>query len=136
MGWPKQKKEQLFLLCKYWNRRAQVKENQSKLRTLGFVSNRLQSEFEQEHDEIRVSKKKLDGIQKINIKLTEKLCGNLNTSSKILLTVRVFDSALHDASRAAHKFIKILISLMRKAGWDLDLVANMVHPDINYAKKS
>ena len=60
-----------------------MEENQSKLKTLGIVSNRLQSEFEQEHDEIRISKKKLDEIQKINIKLTEKLCV-LNTEAHFI----------------------------------------------------
>ena len=62
-------------------RRAQVEENQSKLGTLGIVSSRLRSELEPEHDEIRVLKKKLDGIQKINIKLTEKLCARADGSS-------------------------------------------------------
>jgi len=114
---------------------AQVEENQSKLRILGTVSNRLQSELEQKHDEVSTLRKKLDEIQKTNVKLSKKLCGNLNSSSEVLLTVKVFDSVLHDASRATHKFTKILIGLMRKAGWDLDLVANMVHPNIGYAKK-
>ncbi|KAI4356742.1 hypothetical protein L6164_000736 [Bauhinia variegata] len=114
---------------------AQVEENQSKLRTLGTVSNRLQAELEQKHDEVSALRNKLEEIHKCNIKLSKKLCGNLNSSSDVLLTVRVFDSVLHDASRATHKFTKILISLMRKAGWDLDLVANTVHPNIQYAKK-
>ncbi|KAK4267841.1 hypothetical protein QN277_024572 [Acacia crassicarpa] len=114
---------------------AQVEENQNKLRTLGTVSNRLQSELEQKHDEVSALRKKLDEIQKTNVKLSKKLCGNLNSSTDVLLTVRVFDSVLHDASRETHKFTKILISLMRKAGWNLDVVANSVHPDINYAKK-
>ncbi|KAF7844856.1 protein GRAVITROPIC IN THE LIGHT 1-like [Senna tora] len=115
---------------------AQVEENQSKLRTLGTVSNRLQLELEQKHDEVSRLRRKLDEIYKSNVKLSKKLCGNLKSSSdEVLFTVRVFDSVLHDASRATHKFTKILISLMRKAGWDLDLVANTVHPNIGYAKK-
>lgn len=114
---------------------AQVEENQNKLRTLGTVSNRLQSELEQKHDEVSVLRKKLDEIQKTNVKLSKKLCGNLSSSTDVLLTVRVFDSVLHDASRETHKFTKILISLMRKAGWNLDVMATAVHPNINYAKK-
>ncbi|KAF7825348.1 protein GRAVITROPIC IN THE LIGHT 1-like [Senna tora] len=114
---------------------AQVEENQSKLRTLGTVSNRLQSELEQKHDEVSALRRRLDEIQKTNVKLSKRLCGNLNSSSEVLFTARVFDSVLHDASSATHKFTKILISLMRKAGWDLDLVANTVHPNVGYAKK-
>ncbi|KAI4354820.1 hypothetical protein L6164_003653 [Bauhinia variegata] len=114
---------------------AQVEEKQSKLRTLGTVSNRLQAELEQKHDEVSALRNRLEEIHKSNIKLSKKLCGNLNSSSEVLLTVRGFDSLLHDASRTTHKFTKILISLMRKAGWDLDLVANTVYPNIQYAKK-
>lgn len=116
---------------------AQVEENQSKLRTLGTVSNRLQSELEHKHDEVLSLRRKLDGIHKGNVNLSKKLCAatTLNPRCDVLLTIRVFDSLLHDASRATHKFTKILIGLMRKAGWDLGLAANAVHPGIGYAKK-
>ncbi|XP_061353545.1 protein GRAVITROPIC IN THE LIGHT 1 [Gastrolobium bilobum] len=115
---------------------AEVEENQSKLRTLGTVSNRLQSELEQKHDEVAALKRKLDEIQRGNVNLSKKLCAStLNPCCDVLLTVRVFDSLLHDASRATHKFTKILIGLMRKAGWDLGLAANAVHPGVDYAKK-
>ncbi|XP_027336328.1 protein GRAVITROPIC IN THE LIGHT 1 [Abrus precatorius] len=115
---------------------AQVEENQSKLRTLGTVSNRLQLELEQKHDEVFALRRKLDEIHKGNVNLSRKLCASaLNPSSDVLLTIRVFDSLLHDASRATHKFTKILIGLMRKSGWDLGLAANAVHPNVDYAKK-
>lgn len=123
---------------------AHVAENQSKLRTLGTVSNRLQFELEQKHDEVFSMRRKLKEIHNGNVNLSKKLSNtntslslnlNLNPSCDVLLTVRVFDSLLHDASRAAHKFTKILIGLMRKAGWDLGLVANAVHPGVVYAKK-
>ncbi|KAL5548141.1 hypothetical protein UlMin_003372 [Ulmus minor] len=94
---------------------AQVEENQSKLRTLGI---------------------KLDEIHKSNLKLSKRLSGNLGSSCDFLLSVKVFDSLLHDACRLAYKFTKILIEWMRKAGWDLDLALNLVHPNIDYAKKA
>ncbi|KAG4387038.1 hypothetical protein AAZX31_11G150700 [Glycine max] len=115
---------------------AEVEENQSKLRTLGTVSNRLQWELEQKHDEVVALRAKLDEIHRGNVNLSKKLCARaLNPSSDVLLTVKVFDSLLHDASRATHRFTKILIGLMRKAGWDLGLAANAVHPNVDYAKK-
>ncbi|XP_058736772.1 protein GRAVITROPIC IN THE LIGHT 1 [Vicia villosa] len=125
---------------------AEVEENQSKLRTLGTVSNRLQLELEKKHDEVFSLRKKLSEIQKSNVSLSKKLCSgnvdtglslglNLKPSCDVLLSVRVFDSLLHDASRAAHKFTKILIGLMRKAGWDLGLAAKAVHPGVVYSKK-
>ncbi|KAK7395636.1 hypothetical protein VNO78_16200 [Psophocarpus tetragonolobus] len=117
---------------------AQVEENQSKLRTLGTFSNRLQLELEQKHDEVASLRAKLDAVQKGNVDLSKKLCAralNNPSCSDVLLTVKVFDSLLHDASRAIHRFTKILIGLMRKAGWDLGLAANAVHPNVDYAKK-
>ncbi|KAK8639762.1 hypothetical protein V6N13_138132 [Hibiscus sabdariffa] len=114
---------------------AQVQENQSKLRTLEAVSNRLQEEIDEKDNQVSSLRKKLAEIQWANTKLSRKLSGNLNSACDVLLTVRVFESVLHDACRATHKFSKILIGLMRKAGWELDLVARSVYPDIDYAKK-
>ncbi|XVE74035.1 hypothetical protein DITRI_Ditri11bG0166800 [Diplodiscus trichospermus] len=114
---------------------AQVQENQSKLRTLEMVSNRLQEEIDEKDNEVSSWRKKLAEIQWANTKLSKKLSGNLNSACDVLLTVRVFYFVLQDACRATHKFSKILIGLMRKAGWDLDLVANSVYPNIDYAKK-
>ncbi|KAL4599826.1 hypothetical protein ACB092_11G155200 [Castanea dentata] len=114
---------------------AQVQENQSKLRTLGTFSNRLQSEIDQKDNEVLALKKKLGEIHKSNLKLSKKLSGNFDSSCEVFLSVRVFDSVLHDACRATHRFTKILIELMTKAMWDLDLAANSVYLDIEYAKK-
>ncbi|KAE8702758.1 axial regulator YABBY 1-like [Hibiscus syriacus] len=114
---------------------AQVQENQSKLRALETVSNRLQEEIDEKDNQVSSLRKKLAEIQWANTKLLRKLSGNLSSACDVLLTVRVFESVLHEACRATHKFSKILIGLMGKAGWELDLVANSVYPDIDYAKK-
>ncbi|KAG2669322.1 hypothetical protein I3760_14G029000 [Carya illinoinensis] len=87
---------------------ARVEENQSKLRILGNVSNRLQSEIDQKDNQVLALKKKLGEIQKSNFELSK---------------------------RATHRFTKILIELMRKAMWDLGLAANSVYSDIEYAKE-
>ncbi|XP_031269752.1 protein GRAVITROPIC IN THE LIGHT 1 [Pistacia vera] len=113
----------------------QVQENQSKLRTLGTVSDRLQEEIDQKDSQVAALRKQLGEIRNCNSKLSKKLSNNLNSSFDVLLTLRVFDSVLHDVCRTTHKFTKILIDLMRKAGWDLDLAANYVYHDINYVKK-
>ncbi|KAA8520493.1 hypothetical protein F0562_014749 [Nyssa sinensis] len=87
---------------------AQVQENQSKLRTLETVVNRLQSDIDVKDDEVLDLRRKLDTIQKANSKLSK---------------------------RSLHSFTKLLIDLMKKAGWDLDLAANSIHRDVDYAKK-
>ncbi|KAL5572897.1 hypothetical protein UlMin_022494 [Ulmus minor] len=94
---------------------AQVEENQSKLQTL-----------RTKDSEVVALRKKLDEIHKSNLKLSKRLFGNLGSSCDVLLSVKVFDSLLHDDCRLAHK----------KAGWDLDLAVNLVHPNIDYAKKA
>lgn len=113
----------------------QVEENQSKLRTLGTVSDRLQEEIDLKDNQVAALRKQLGEIRNSNAKISKKLSNNLNSSFDVLLTVRVFDSVLHDACRTTHNFTKILIDLMRKAGWDLDLAANYVYYDIDYVKK-
>ncbi|KAM1811110.1 hypothetical protein ACFX12_027785 [Malus domestica] len=88
---------------------AQVQENQSKLRTLGTMSNRLQTEIDQKDNEVTGLRKKLGEIQKSNVNLSKRLTRRLT---------------------------KILITLMEKAEWDLDLAANLVHPDVDYVKRA
>uniref|UniRef100_A0A2P2QMG0 Uncharacterized protein MANES_05G048100 n=1 Tax=Rhizophora mucronata TaxID=61149 RepID=A0A2P2QMG0_RHIMU len=120
---------------------AQVQENQSKLRVLGTFSDRLQAEIDDKDSEVLALRKRLNDLQKLNSRLSKRLAKNLNSisnfnsSSGVLLSVKVFESVLNEACRATHKFTKVLIHLMKKAGWDLDLAANSVHSSIDYLKK-
>ncbi|WCJ22899.1 hypothetical protein M5689_004961 [Euphorbia peplus] len=111
---------------------AQVEENQSKLRVLGTVSDRLQEEIDRKDNEVSGLRKRLNEIQRSNFKLSKRLSGNLKCD--VSLSIRVFNSVLNDACRGANKFSKILIDLMRKAGWNLDLAASSVHSGIEYVK--
>uniref|UniRef100_A0A1J3H9I0 Uncharacterized protein n=1 Tax=Noccaea caerulescens TaxID=107243 RepID=A0A1J3H9I0_NOCCA len=116
---------------------SRVQENQSKLRALETVSNRLQAEMDAKDLQVWSLRNKLGEIQKSNSKLSKRLSANSNSSSStdVLLSVRVYESLLRDSFKATQKFTKILIELMEKAGWDLDLAAGSVHPEIDYAKK-
>lgn len=73
----------------------------------------------------------------MNLGLSKKLscCSSEKESSDLLLTVRVFEKMLHDAFSLCHKFTKVLIYLMKNGGWDLELAANSVYSDVDYAKK-
>ncbi|KAG7561588.1 hypothetical protein ISN45_Aa05g029820 [Arabidopsis thaliana x Arabidopsis arenosa] len=112
---------------------SRVQENQSKLRALETVSNRLQAEMDAKDLQVWSLRNKLGEIQKFTSKLSKRLSSN--SSMDVLLSVRVFESLLHDAFKATQKFTKILIELMEKAGWDLELVAKSVHPEVDYAKE-
>ncbi|CAI9292287.1 unnamed protein product [Lactuca saligna] len=114
---------------------AQVNENQNKLRALETMFNRLQSDIDGKDDKVSMLKKQLADIEECNSKLSVKLSKNLKPPNGFLPTIRVFDSMLRDACRSSHQFTKLLIQLMKKAGWDLDLAANYVHPDVTYARK-
>ncbi|XP_059651571.1 IRK-interacting protein [Cornus florida] len=112
---------------------AQVQENQSKLRTLDTAINRLQADIDVKDDQVLILRQQLNSIQHTNSKLTKRL--SINSTGEVSVTIRVFDSMLREACRALHSFTKLLIELMKKAGWDLELAANSVHPNIDYAKK-
>ncbi|KAI3681555.1 hypothetical protein L6452_36354 [Arctium lappa] len=114
---------------------AQVNENQNKLRALETMFNRLQSDIDGKDDKVLMLRKQLGEIEDFNSNLSMKLSKNLKPPNGFLPTIRVFDSMLRDACRSSHRFTKLLIQLMKKAGWDLDLAANYVHPDVGYVKK-
>ncbi|KAJ0254897.1 Uncharacterized protein HA466_0097330 [Hirschfeldia incana] len=111
---------------------SRVQENQSKLRALGTVSNRLQSEMDGKDLLVSSLRRKLSEVQKSNSKLSKRLSEN---DSDVVLSVRVYESMLRDAVKSVKKFTKVLIELMVKAGWDLGLVASYVHPEVEYAEK-
>ncbi|KAF8053407.1 hypothetical protein N665_1417s0004 [Sinapis alba] len=111
---------------------SRVQENQSKLRALGTVSNRLQAEMDGKDLKVLSLRNKLSEIQKSNSKLSKRLSA---LESGVVLSVRVYESMLGDAFKDVKKFTKVLIELMEKAGWDLDLAASYVHPEVDYAKK-
>ncbi|RAL48973.1 hypothetical protein DM860_001293 [Cuscuta australis] len=115
----------------------QVQENQSKLRSLETMVNRLQSDIESKDDEVLILRKKLNKIQDINSSLSKKLglrrTENSCSAMDVVLTIHVFESMLRDSIKSVHCFSKILLELMRKAGWDLKQAANSVYSDVNYA---
>ncbi|CAK9186550.1 unnamed protein product [Ilex paraguariensis] len=115
---------------------AQVQENQSKLRALETMVNQLQSDMDVKDDDILLLRKKFQEIENSNSKLSKRLGKNLkqHLGTEVLCTIRVFDSMLREACKTLHCFSKLLVGLMKKAGWDLDLAANSVYPDVDYVK--
>ncbi|KAK9148037.1 hypothetical protein Scep_006794 [Stephania cephalantha] len=118
---------------------AQVQENQSLLRTLDLLVNRLQSEIDVRDAEVLVMRQKLGKIEEANSRLAKRLggskgCCSSSACGEVLLSLKGFDLVLRYACKWVHRFSKLLIHSMRKVGWDLDLAANSVHPDVEYAK--
>ncbi|KAL0848522.1 hypothetical protein Bca101_021769 [Brassica carinata] len=114
---------------------SRVQENQSKLRALGTVSNRLQAEMDGKDLKVWTLRNRLSEIHKSNSKLSKRLSGLESGGGDVVLTVKVYESMLCDAVRDVKRFTKVLIGLMEKAGWDLDLAAGYVYPEVGYVKK-
>lgn len=113
----------------------QVNENQTKLRALKSVFNRLQSEIDVKDDEVLGLRRKLEDLQRSNSMFSKRLNCCSERNRDVLLTVKVFDAMLQDVFRLTRKFTKLLISLMKEAKWDLDLAANSVYSGVSFAKK-
>ncbi|CAA0842686.1 Plant protein of unknown function (DUF641 [Striga hermonthica] len=114
-----------------------VQENQSKLRVLETMVNSLQSQMDAKDDEASGLRKKLDKIRVCNVHLSRKLgVKRGNAGFDVLLTIRVFEAILADSVKAVRCFVKLLMNLMQRAGWDLEKAANSVYSGVDYLKKS
>ncbi|MQM18959.1 hypothetical protein Taro_051958 [Colocasia esculenta] len=119
---------------------AEVLENQSTLRKFETCFNQLQLEVDQKDAEASNLKQQLSGIEACNLHMERKL-GTLSTSAavdegeKLLLSVGVFDTVLKEACKAAHRFTKTLIDLLKTSGWDLETMAKSIYPGVEFMKK-
>ncbi|KAG0457150.1 hypothetical protein HPP92_021994 [Vanilla planifolia] len=117
---------------------AEVQENQSLLRSLETIVNRMQSDIDRKDAESAELKQRLRDAEAINDHLErhlERLCSPAEEKVEALLTVGVFNSVLKDWCRMAHCFARTLIDLMKKSSWDLELVASSIYPDVRYTKR-
>ncbi|XP_047948832.1 protein GRAVITROPIC IN THE LIGHT 1-like [Salvia hispanica] len=116
----------------------QVQENQSKLRVLETIVNTQQSQIDVKDDEAIELRTKLDRIRAGNSELMQKLGlkeGGEGLGLEVMLTVRVFEAMLRDSVKSMRCFVKLLIDLMRRAGWDLEEAASSVYSGMNYTRK-
>ncbi|RZS09141.1 hypothetical protein BHM03_00040195, partial [Ensete ventricosum] len=116
---------------------AQVQENQNLLRGFEAVVDRLQSDIDRKDAEAAALEKALADLDAVGARLADRLeraCMPPEEKVEALLTVGVFDSVLRDTCRLTHRFARILVDLMKMAGWDLGAAANCIVPDVNYAK--
>ncbi|XP_064989130.1 protein GRAVITROPIC IN THE LIGHT 1-like [Musa acuminata AAA Group] len=116
---------------------AQVQENQSLLRGFETVVDRLQSDIDRKDAEAAALEMALADLDAVGARLADRLeraCMPPEEKVEALLTVGVFDSVLRDTCRLTHRFARILVDLMKMAGWDLGAAANCIFPDVNYAK--
>ncbi|XP_008796842.2 protein GRAVITROPIC IN THE LIGHT 1 [Phoenix dactylifera] len=116
---------------------AQVLENQHLLRTFEAVVNRLQSDIDRKDAEAAALKQRLRDVETANSKLARRLdraCTPPDGKVEALLSIGVFDSVLKDTCRVVHRFTRRLVDLMKRSGWSLDMAANSIYPNVDYAK--
>lgn len=116
---------------------AQVKENQTLLRTFETVFNRLQADIDKKDLEVASLRMKIKEVEAENVRL-KKMAKKWKTETGTvanLLTVGLFDSLVKDCCREMHRFSKMVIALMKKSSTlDFDYVANLIYPGVKYAK--
>ncbi|KAI3449103.1 hypothetical protein Pfo_005768 [Paulownia fortunei] len=120
----------------FWE--CQVQENQSKLRALETIVNSLQSQIDVKEDEVRILRKKLDEVWVFNAELSRKLESKeerIGLGMEVLLKVRVFEAVLRDSVKSLRCFTKLLIDLLRSAGWDLEEAASSIYSGVDYVKR-
>ncbi|KAI4343238.1 hypothetical protein MLD38_027766 [Melastoma candidum] len=115
---------------------ARVQENQSKLRILGMISNKLQLEMDAKDHEVAGLKDQLADTRRRNLRLSRRLTEGIGQNCEVSLSIKVFEGVLNDACRASHKFTKVLIRLMRMGGWDLITAARSLYNDIDFVRAS
>ncbi|KMZ76437.1 hypothetical protein ZOSMA_101G00210 [Zostera marina] len=116
---------------------SQVQENQSILRMLETVFNRLQSDIDDKEARVEVLKRDLKEMEKYNSTLDTRLKDIPPSTNRdsLFLQLSVFEAVLKESWKEARRFTKLLIHHMKRSGWELDLVANSLYPNVNFQKK-
>lgn len=116
---------------------AEIQEQKSLLKIFEITGKKLDSEVRLKNSEITFLREKLEEANREN-KLLEK---RLNTSGPLSpldnlqcssLRPTHFIAALRMTIKSIRSFIRLLISEMESAGWDLDAAANSIEPGVVY----
>ncbi|KAL8144922.1 protein GRAVITROPIC IN THE LIGHT 1-like isoform X1 [Apium graveolens] len=117
---------------------AEIKELQSVTKTLKIMEKTLNSEHEVKQSELTFAREKLKTAKREN-KLLEK---RLNSSEHLsppkkfhfsILSTSNFITILRQTVKAIRSFVRLMISEMESAGWDLDAAANSIEPGVVYS---
>lgn len=127
---------------------AEIQEQQSLLKTYEVMVKKFQSEIQNKDSEILQLEQQIQEANQKRVKLEKNLklrglsmkesegSGGETGLFSMDLSPDLFRSAVEAASRAIHDFSKPLINMMKAAGWDLDVAANSIEPNIIYAKRA
>jgi hypothetical protein len=116
---------------------AEIQEQNSLSKTYSIMAKKLDAQLKLKNSEITFLREKLAEATKEN-KLIERrlnasgqftVLENLTVSS---LTPSHFITTLRQATKSIRNFVRVMISEMESAGWDLDAAASSVEPGVKY----
>ncbi|XP_078442706.1 DUF641 family protein (DUF641) [Wolffia australiana] len=111
---------------------SQVQENQSTLRTLRTIFNRLQFDVDRKDSEVSSLKDRLFRIQSCNSALQSKIEA-CKVAENLAPSVFLLDSALREAFRSARGFARAFLKLLKEAGvGDVAAAATSLYPDLGF----
>ncbi|GAB2284373.1 hypothetical protein Dimus_018827 [Dionaea muscipula] len=119
---------------------AEVKEQNSVLKTYEIMCKKLESQLKLKASEITFLTEKLEESKREN-RLLEK---RLNSSGQLSmldnlhmsgLNASHFVPVLRHAVRSIRSFVKLMVDEMQSSGWNLYAAVNMIHPDVEYWKQ-
>ncbi|GMH24906.1 hypothetical protein Nepgr_026749 [Nepenthes gracilis] len=119
---------------------AEIQELRSLLKIYEITGKKLESQMKLKESEITFYKEKLEEIKRENRLLEKRLNssgqlsvpGNLHLSG---LNPTHFIPVLWHAIRSIRSFVKLMISEMQSAAWDLDAAVNAIHPGVIYWRR-
>ncbi|XP_015874510.3 protein GRAVITROPIC IN THE LIGHT 1 [Ziziphus jujuba] len=110
---------------------------QSKIEVNERLLAELKSQMKVKNSEIMRLLQELRDLDAENAKRAEKIRQiRLERKRAIVLNITTFQNAFKATSKSIHDFAKPLISLMKAAGWDLDLAVKSVEDGAVYRKRS
>ncbi|XP_022848497.1 protein GRAVITROPIC IN THE LIGHT 1-like [Olea europaea var. sylvestris] len=118
---------------------AEIQEQKSLLRTYEIMSKKLDYQLKLKNSEITFLKEKLAEANRDNKSLEKRLysSGQLAVPDNIHLSglsPSHFVAYLRQSIKSVRSFVRLLISEMESAGWDLDAAATSIEPDVFFWK--
>ncbi|KAF6173341.1 hypothetical protein GIB67_027036 [Kingdonia uniflora] len=116
---------------------AEIKEQQSLLKTYEIMGKKFETQLKLKDSEIDSLCKKLEEMDRKTKSLEKRLCpsGFLSVFDDLHfsgLNPNHFITVLRQVVKSVRSFVKLLVNEMESAGWDLDAAANSVEPDAVY----
>uniref|UniRef100_A0A5B6YN13 Uncharacterized protein n=1 Tax=Davidia involucrata TaxID=16924 RepID=A0A5B6YN13_DAVIN len=113
---------------------AEIQEQKSLLKTYEIMGKKLDSQLKLKDSEITFLRQKLEEDNRENKSLEKRLnsSGLLDNLHLSGLIPNHFNTVLRQTIKSIRSFVRLMISEMESAGWDLDVAASSIKPGVVY----